>query len=121
MSLDDVPVDEVGISWEQWMEQQRERIFAEARAKRRAASGSFALAGSPMLQENHSALACIGRPSSVRLATEASVFMSIGTKSVLFGAHCFFLHPLFVALAWTRLYGFPRDWRLYLAFFVHDL
>jgi len=57
----------------------------------------------------------------VRLATEASVFMSIGTKSVLFGAHCFFLHPLFVALAWTRLYGFPRDWRLYLAFFVHDL
>ena len=51
MSLDDVPVDAVGISCEQWMEQQRERIFAEARAKRRAASGSFALAGSPMLQE----------------------------------------------------------------------
>jgi hypothetical protein len=51
MSLDDVPVDAVGISWEQWMEQQRERIFAEARANRRAASGPSALAGSPMLQE----------------------------------------------------------------------
>ena len=51
MSLDDAPVDAVGISWEQWMEQQRERIFAEARAKRLAASGPSALAGSPMLQE----------------------------------------------------------------------
>jgi hypothetical protein len=51
MSLDDVPVDAVGIPWEQWMEQQRERIFAEARAKRRARSGPSALAGSPMLQE----------------------------------------------------------------------
>jgi hypothetical protein len=51
MSLDDVPVDAVGISWEQWMEQQRERIFAEARAKRLAASGLSALAGSPRLQE----------------------------------------------------------------------
>ena len=33
------------------MEQQRERIFAEARAKRLAASGPATLAGSPMLQE----------------------------------------------------------------------
>jgi len=47
--------------------------------------------------------------------------MSIGTKSVLLGAHCFFVHPFFVALAWSRLYGFPRDWHLWLAFFVHDL
>jgi hypothetical protein len=51
MSLDDVPVDAVGISWEQWMEQQRERIFAEARAKRRAASGPSALAQSLVLRE----------------------------------------------------------------------
>lgn len=51
MSLDDVPVDAVGISWEQWMELQRGRIFAEARAKRIAASGPSALAGSPMLPE----------------------------------------------------------------------
>ena len=47
--------------------------------------------------------------------------MKIGTKSVLFGAHQFMLHPWFVAAAWWRLYGFPFDPRLWLAFFVHDL
>lgn len=47
--------------------------------------------------------------------------MRVGTKSVLFGAHCFFLHPWFVALAWWKLYGFPFDPRLWVAFFVHDL
>lgn len=47
--------------------------------------------------------------------------MKIGTKSVLYGAHCFFIHPWFVALAWWRLYGFPWDPRLWVAFFVHDL
>jgi hypothetical protein len=47
--------------------------------------------------------------------------MKIGTKSVLFGAHCFFIHPWFVALAWWKLYGFPYDPRLWVAFFVHDL
>lgn len=59
--------------------------------------------------------------------------MKIGTKSVLYGAHCFFIHPFFVALAWLRLYGFQRvedpyvgrisilNPRLWLAFFLHDL
>lgn len=47
--------------------------------------------------------------------------MNIGTKSVLFGAHCFLIHPWFVALAWWKLYGFPFDPRLWVAFFVHDL
>lgn len=47
--------------------------------------------------------------------------MTIGTKSVLFGAHQFLIHPLFVARAWWRLYGFPWDPRLWVAFFVHDL
>lgn len=47
--------------------------------------------------------------------------MRVGTKSVLFGGHAFWLHPWFVAAAWTRLYGFPWDLRLWLAFFVHDL
>lgn len=69
--------------------------------------------------------------------------MKIGTKSVLFGAHCFFLHPWFVAWAWFKLYGWEnvyigwqhntepaihvqqmtslRDPRLWLAFFIHDL
>jgi hypothetical protein len=47
--------------------------------------------------------------------------MRTGTKSILFGAHCWFIHPFFVALAWNKLYGPPRDWRLWVAFFVHDL
>lgn len=58
--------------------------------------------------------------------------IELGTKSVLCGAHCFFLHPFFVARAWYRLHGWRvveddyvttslRDWRLWLAFFVHDL
>jgi hypothetical protein len=47
--------------------------------------------------------------------------MRAGTRSVLYGAHCFFLHPWFVAWAWTRLYGFPWDPRLWVAFFIHDL
>ena len=51
MLLQHVPVDAVGILWEQWIEQQRERIFAEARAKRLAASGPSALAQSLRLRE----------------------------------------------------------------------
>lgn len=47
--------------------------------------------------------------------------MRIGTKSVLFGAHCFFIHPWFVAWGWYKMYGFPWDPRLWVAFFVHDL
>lgn len=47
--------------------------------------------------------------------------MKIGTKSILFGAHCFLLHPWFVFAAWWKLYGFPFDPRLWVAFFVHDL
>jgi hypothetical protein len=47
--------------------------------------------------------------------------MTVGTKSVLFGAHCFFLHPFLLAWAWTRRHGFPLDPRLWVAFFVHDL
>ena len=62
--------------------------------------------------------------------------MKIGTKSLLFGAHAFWWHPAFVAMAWYKLYGWHyvtyktklspplvtslRDWRLWLAFVVHD-
>lgn len=46
--------------------------------------------------------------------------MRIGTRSLLFGAHQFVLHPLMVAIAWNRLYGFPWDPRLWVSFFVHD-
>lgn len=46
--------------------------------------------------------------------------MQVGTKSLLYGAHQFILHPLFLALAWRRLYGAPLDPRLWVAFIVHD-
>lgn len=47
--------------------------------------------------------------------------MKIGTKSILFGAHQFALHPVLVFIAWWKLYGFPWDPRLWVAFLVHDL
>ena len=47
--------------------------------------------------------------------------MKTSTKSILFGIHCFLIHPFFVAYAWYKLYGFPKDIRLWVAFFVHDL
>ena len=47
--------------------------------------------------------------------------MRVGTKSVLYGAHAFYLHGFFVARAWWILYGFPWDVRLWIAFFIHDL
>ncbi len=47
--------------------------------------------------------------------------MKTGTKSILFGAHQFLIHPLVLALAWWQLYGFPFDPRLWIAFVVHDL
>jgi hypothetical protein len=47
--------------------------------------------------------------------------MKLGTKSLLFGAHRILLHPIFVAAAWSKLYGPPLDPRLWIAFFVHDL
>jgi hypothetical protein len=46
--------------------------------------------------------------------------MNVGTKSLLFGAHQFIIHPLFVFVAWWKLYGFPDDLRLWIAFIVHD-
>ena len=47
--------------------------------------------------------------------------MKIGTKSLLFGYHCFFIHPFFVAYSWYKLYGFPYDPRLWFCFFLHDI
>lgn len=46
--------------------------------------------------------------------------MKVGTKSLLFGVHQIFIHPLWVGLAWRKLYGFPFDPRLWVAFIVHD-
>lgn len=47
--------------------------------------------------------------------------MKVGTKSVLFGAHCFAIHPFFVMTAWIKLYGFPLHPAIWLSFFFHDL
>jgi hypothetical protein len=47
--------------------------------------------------------------------------VKLGTRSLLCGAHQFVLHPLFLLIAWTQLYGVPCDPRLWLAFLVHDL
>lgn len=47
--------------------------------------------------------------------------MKTGTKSVLFGAHCFLIHPIFVGIAWTRLYGPSFDPRVWMAWCLHDL
>jgi len=47
--------------------------------------------------------------------------MRVGTRSVLFGAHSFPVHFLVVFAAWTRLFGFPWDPRLWIAFAIHDL
>ncbi len=46
--------------------------------------------------------------------------MNIGTKSLLYGAHTFWLHPIFVALAWIKLFGFPHEIRVWIAFVIHD-
>lgn len=48
--------------------------------------------------------------------------MKIGTRSLLYGVHAFWLHPFFVAWSWYRLYGARqlRDPRMWLAFIVHD-
>lgn len=47
--------------------------------------------------------------------------MKQGTRSLLFGGHQFVIHPIAVAVAWWRLYGCPRDPRLWVAFAVHDI
>ncbi len=46
--------------------------------------------------------------------------MKIGTKSLLFGAHQVFIHPIFVAWAWVKLYGWTWNPAHWVAFVVHD-
>jgi hypothetical protein len=46
--------------------------------------------------------------------------MTRGTKSLLFGAHAFWLHPFFVYAAWVKLYGWTLDPRILVACIVHD-
>jgi hypothetical protein len=37
------------------------------------------------------------------------------------GVHRIFIHPVVTAVAWWRLYGFPRDVRLWAAFILIDV
>jgi hypothetical protein len=46
---------------------------------------------------------------------------SVGTRSVLYGAHAFWLHWIFVAIGWIKLYGFPYDPRIWFCFVIHDI
>jgi hypothetical protein len=47
--------------------------------------------------------------------------MTVGTRSVVFGVHNILIHPLFVGIAWWKLFGPPLDPRLWIAFLVHDI
>lgn len=44
----------------------------------------------------------------------------IGTRSLIYGSHQFFLHPLFVMYAWIELYRWTLDPRIWMAAIVHD-
>lgn len=46
--------------------------------------------------------------------------MKIGTRSLLFGAHQFILHPILIAWSWIKLYGWSWHPLLWLSFIVHD-
>ena len=47
--------------------------------------------------------------------------MKRGTKSLIAGAHSLLVHPVAVAWAWRRLWGFPWDPRIWAACFLHDI
>lgn len=46
--------------------------------------------------------------------------MKMGTKSLLFGAHQFILHPIFVLVAWVHLYSSWPNWRELVCIIIHD-
>ena len=45
--------------------------------------------------------------------------MKVGTKSLLFGVHQVFLHPMFVFAGWFKLYGWP-NWKELICICIHD-
>lgn len=47
--------------------------------------------------------------------------LSVGTKSLLFGVHAFWWHPLTVWWAWHKLYGEWPDLRTCVCIFFHDV
>lgn len=46
--------------------------------------------------------------------------LSVGTRSVLFGVHAFWFHPIVVWLAWRRVYGRWPNWWQTVGIICHD-
>jgi hypothetical protein len=46
--------------------------------------------------------------------------VTLGTKTLLFGVHQFFIHPLLVIIAWVKLYRSFPSWRELLCIAIHD-
>lgn len=46
---------------------------------------------------------------------------SVGTRTLIMGYHQVLIHPVLVMVAWTKLYGFTFDVRIWIAALVHDL
>lgn len=47
--------------------------------------------------------------------------MRVGTKSVLWGVHAIWFHPITVWLAWRRVHGRWPDWAETIAIIFHDI
>ncbi len=47
--------------------------------------------------------------------------ITLGTKTLLFGVHQFFIHPLLVTIAWVRLYHSFPSWKEMFCILIHDL
>lgn len=65
----------------------------------------------------HSHRSCICSP---RIRGMGKFMISVGTKSLLVGAHQFLFHPVSVALAWRELYGVWPTWKEAICIFIHD-
>lgn len=46
--------------------------------------------------------------------------MKVGTKSLLFGCHQFFLHPLIVGYCYLKLYGWTWNPLIWISIIIHD-
>ncbi len=47
--------------------------------------------------------------------------MQVGTRSLLVGAHCFFIHPFAVWIGCLKIYGWTWSLPKILSFFLHDV
>ncbi len=48
--------------------------------------------------------------------------MRVGTRSLLYGAHCIPIHTAMIAIGWRVHHGrWPREWQVWAAFLLHDI